>query len=109
LIYIDAGGGHRAAAVALPEVIRQQQRPWDLELVAVQDLLSPIDFIRKPRAVKRLLAPESYGRLRARAAAYSNYAVHEIPEMLNGILTEFPRAPGWPPRNRTSFPLEDRH
>ena len=47
LIYIDSGGGHRAAATALSEVIRQQQRPWDLQMVSIQDLLDPIDFIRK--------------------------------------------------------------
>jgi hypothetical protein len=47
LIYIDSGGGHRAAATALADVIRQQARPWDLELVSIQDLLDSIDFIRK--------------------------------------------------------------
>ena len=47
LIYIDAGGGHRAAAAALREVIREQQRPWDVEMVSIQDLLEPIDFITK--------------------------------------------------------------
>ena len=47
LIYIDAGGGHRAAATALCEVIREQQRPWDVEMVSIQDLLDPIDFIRE--------------------------------------------------------------
>jgi 1,2-diacylglycerol 3-beta-galactosyltransferase len=47
LIYIDSGGGHRAAATALADVIRQQDRPWDLELVSIQDLLDSIDFIRK--------------------------------------------------------------
>jgi len=47
LIYIDAGGGHRAAATALSEVIREQQRPWDVEMVSIQDLLEPVDFIRK--------------------------------------------------------------
>ena len=47
LIYIDAGGGHRAAATALREVIREQQRPWDVEMVSIQDLLEPIDFIKK--------------------------------------------------------------
>ncbi len=50
-IYIDAGGGHRAAATALAEVIRREQRPWDLRLLNVQDLLSPIDFIRKSTGV----------------------------------------------------------
>ena len=47
LIYIDAGGGHRAAATALTEVIAQQQRPWDLRLLCIQDLLDSIDYIRK--------------------------------------------------------------
>jgi len=47
LIYIDAGGGHRAAATALCDVIRQQQRPWQVEMLSIQDLLSSIDVIRK--------------------------------------------------------------
>src|SRR5207302_450765 len=47
LIYIDAGGGHRAAANALCEVIREQKRPWSVEMFSIQDLLQPIDFIRK--------------------------------------------------------------
>jgi 1,2-diacylglycerol 3-beta-galactosyltransferase len=47
LIYIDAGGGHRAAATALTDVIGQQQRPWDLRLLCIQDLLDSIDFVRK--------------------------------------------------------------
>jgi 1,2-diacylglycerol 3-beta-galactosyltransferase len=52
LIYIDAGGGHRAAATALCEVIREQQRPWDAEMVSIQDLLEPIDFIRKHTGIQ---------------------------------------------------------
>lgn len=47
LVYIDSGGGHRAAATALCEVIREQELPWDVEMVSIQDLLDPIDFIRK--------------------------------------------------------------
>jgi len=46
-IYIDAGGGHRAAAKALAEVIGEQQRPWDLQFLCIQDLLDSIDYIRK--------------------------------------------------------------
>src|SRR5262249_16681784 len=42
-----SGGGHRAAATALAAVIRQQSRPWNVRLINVQDLLSPIDFIAK--------------------------------------------------------------
>jgi 1,2-diacylglycerol 3-beta-galactosyltransferase len=50
-IYIDSGGGHRAAATALAAVIRQQSRPWAVCLLNLQDLLSPIDFIRKATGV----------------------------------------------------------
>lgn len=46
-IYIESGGGHRAAANALAEVIGQGQRPWDLQFHCIQDLLDPIDFVRK--------------------------------------------------------------
>ena len=51
LIYIDSGGGHRAAATALSDVIRLQQRSWDVEMVSVQDLLNSIDFIRKSTGI----------------------------------------------------------
>jgi 1,2-diacylglycerol 3-beta-galactosyltransferase len=47
LIYIDAGGGHRAAATALDAVIREQRRPWETRMRNIQDLLYSIDVIRK--------------------------------------------------------------
>ena len=47
LIYIDAGGGHRAAAAALDAVIREQQRPWETRLRNIQDLLYSVDVVRK--------------------------------------------------------------
>jgi UDP-N-acetylglucosamine:LPS N-acetylglucosamine transferase len=47
LVYIDSGGGHRAAAQALTEVIAEQQRGWDVQMVCIQDMLDSIDFIRK--------------------------------------------------------------
>jgi hypothetical protein len=51
LICVDSGGGHRAAAIALREVIRQQQRPWDVEMLSMQDLLDSIDFVRKSTGI----------------------------------------------------------
>jgi len=51
LIYIDSGGGHRAAATALCEAIHQQQRPWEMEMLSIQDLLDSIDFIRKSTGI----------------------------------------------------------
>src|SRR5882672_11976168 len=50
-IYIDSGGGHRAAANALCEVIRREERPWDLQMFCIQELLDPIDFIRKSTGI----------------------------------------------------------
>ncbi len=52
LIYIDAGGGHRAAATALCEVIRERHLPWDVQMFSIQDLLDPIDFIRKHTGIR---------------------------------------------------------
>lgn len=46
-LYFDAGGGHRSAATALQTVAEQQGRPWDVELVNVQEVLSPLDIFRK--------------------------------------------------------------
>jgi UDP-N-acetylglucosamine:LPS N-acetylglucosamine transferase len=50
-IYIDSGGGHRAAAQALAEVIERQQRPWDVRMVCIQDLFDSIDVIRKSTGI----------------------------------------------------------
>jgi len=52
LIYFDAGGGHRASALALKEVIEQRQRPWQVRLVNLREVLEPIDFIRRLTGVR---------------------------------------------------------
>lgn len=47
LVYIDSGGGHRAAANALEQAIADQRRPWTIEKQCIQDVLDPIDFVRR--------------------------------------------------------------
>jgi UDP-N-acetylglucosamine:LPS N-acetylglucosamine transferase len=47
LIFFDAGGGHRAAATALHQVITHQHRPWDVRMINLQELLDPLDIFRK--------------------------------------------------------------
>jgi 1,2-diacylglycerol 3-beta-galactosyltransferase len=47
LIYVEAGGGHKAAASALESVLREQGRPWRLRLVNLNHVLSPADLIKK--------------------------------------------------------------
>jgi UDP-N-acetylglucosamine:LPS N-acetylglucosamine transferase len=51
-IYFDAGGGHRAAATALKAVIEQQRRPWDIQMVNLQELLDPLDVFRKITGIR---------------------------------------------------------
>ncbi len=45
--FFDAGGGHRAAATALQMAIRGQERPWETSLVNLQELLDPLDILKK--------------------------------------------------------------
>jgi len=45
--FFDAGGGHRAAATALEMAIQAQQRPWEVRLTNLQELLDPLDFVKK--------------------------------------------------------------
>jgi hypothetical protein len=46
-IFFDAGGGHRAAANALARVMEQQERPFEIRMVNLQELLDSIDIFRK--------------------------------------------------------------
>ena len=50
--FFDAGGGHRAAATALEMAIRGQQRPWDVQLTNLQELLDAIDILRKYAGIR---------------------------------------------------------
>ncbi|MDB5397595.1 MAG: hypothetical protein JWM91_5101 [Rhodospirillales bacterium] len=45
--FFDAGGGHRAAAIALTEVIAEQFPHWKIKLVNLQELLDPVDMFRR--------------------------------------------------------------
>ena len=47
LVFFDAGGGHRSAANALCEVVRREQRPWDMQMMNLQELLDELDVFRK--------------------------------------------------------------
>ena len=52
ILFHDAGGGHRNAAVALQTVILQQDRPWQVELVQFQDLTDQLDVLRKLTGIR---------------------------------------------------------
>jgi 1,2-diacylglycerol 3-beta-galactosyltransferase len=52
LVYFDAGGGHRAAANALLAVVKEQQRPWNVRLLNLQEVLDSLDIFRKITGVR---------------------------------------------------------
>ena len=52
LVFFDAGGGHRSAANALCEVSRREQRPWDMQMMNLQELLDDLDVFRKITGIR---------------------------------------------------------
>lgn len=47
IVFFDAGGGHRSAAEALKGVLESQQRPWQVRLLNLQELLDQLDVLKK--------------------------------------------------------------
>ncbi len=60
LVYFNAGGGHRSAAVALERAIREQGRDWHIRLVNLFEILDPQDVFCRTTGVK----PEHYYNVR---------------------------------------------
>src|SRR5258708_6610405 len=60
LVYVNAGGGHRSAAVALEMAIREQCRDWQVRVVNLFEVLDPQDVFRRTTRVK----PEDYYNVR---------------------------------------------
>jgi len=52
IVFHHAGGGHRNAAEALRSTLAGQSHPWDVELLDTQQLLDPIDLIRRASGVR---------------------------------------------------------
>ena len=47
IVFHHAGGGHRNAAEAVKSTLTTQNQPWDVELLDIQELLDPLDLLRK--------------------------------------------------------------
>jgi UDP-N-acetylglucosamine:LPS N-acetylglucosamine transferase len=56
LVYFNAGGGHRSAAVALETAIHELALPWAIRLVNLFEVLDPRDIFGKTTGMK----PEQY-------------------------------------------------
>jgi len=52
LIFFDAGGGHRNAATALQVQIEKLGLPLDVTLVNLQEVLDPLDILRKLTGIR---------------------------------------------------------
>jgi len=52
LVFFDAGGGHRNAATALQVEIWRQGLPFEVLLVNLQEILDPLDILRKLTGIR---------------------------------------------------------
>jgi 1,2-diacylglycerol 3-beta-galactosyltransferase len=52
IVFHHAGGGHRSAAEALKATLSSQEQPWDVSLLDIQELLDPLDIIRRATGLR---------------------------------------------------------
>src|ERR1051325_11080791 len=52
IVFHDAGGGHRNAAVALQAMAKAQKPDWDVKLVQFQELTDRLDVLRKVTGIR---------------------------------------------------------
>jgi UDP-N-acetylglucosamine:LPS N-acetylglucosamine transferase len=52
IIYHHAGGGHSSAADALKDTLAGQEHPWGVSLLDLQELLDPLDLLRRATGLR---------------------------------------------------------
>jgi 1,2-diacylglycerol 3-beta-galactosyltransferase len=52
IVFHHAGGGHKSAADALKSTLTTQANPWDVELLDIQELLDPLDVVRRATGIR---------------------------------------------------------
>src|ERR1700676_1137412 len=52
LVFFDAGGGHRNPATALQVEIERQDLPFEVSMVNLQEILDPLDILRKLTGIR---------------------------------------------------------
>lgn len=80
LIYFNAGGGHRASALALQSVLGEQGRPWDVRLVNLFEVLDPSGRFKRLTGK----APEDWYNQRL-ARGWTLGMAHEL-KVLQGLI-----------------------
>ena len=84
VVFFDAGGGHRSAAIALRDAMRLENRPWRVELVNLQHVLERYDPVRMTTGVySQEIYNWSLRRGWTRAASHALPAVHGIIRLLH--------------------------
>jgi Glycosyltransferase family 28 C-terminal domain/Monogalactosyldiacylglycerol (MGDG) synthase len=52
IVFHHAGGGHRNAAEAVRSTLMAQREPWDVTLLDTQELLDPLDVLRRLTGIR---------------------------------------------------------
>jgi hypothetical protein len=52
IIYHHAGGGHSSAADALRATLCEQENPWEVAFLDLQELLDPLDLVRRATGLR---------------------------------------------------------
>ena len=113
LIYFNAGGGHRSAAMALQSVIAGLNLNWDVRLVNLQEILDALDIFRKLTGIRlediynlvlakgwtlgsRHLLPLMHGVIRvyhpAQVKLLAEFWPQRRPDMVISVVPNFDRA-----------------
>jgi Monogalactosyldiacylglycerol (MGDG) synthase/Glycosyltransferase family 28 C-terminal domain len=85
LVFFDAGGGHRAAANALRQVIEAEGRPWEIRVVNLQELLDPLDIFRK---ITRIRLQDIYNLMLRKGWTLGS---PQLTRMMHGIIRLYHR------------------
>ncbi len=52
IVFHHAGGGHQSAADALKATLSSQDHPWEVSVLDIQELLDPLDLIRRATGLR---------------------------------------------------------
>jgi UDP-N-acetylglucosamine:LPS N-acetylglucosamine transferase len=52
IVFHHAGGGHQSAAEALKATLAGQEHPWEISLLDIQELLDPLDVVRRATGLR---------------------------------------------------------
>jgi 1,2-diacylglycerol 3-beta-galactosyltransferase len=85
LVFFDAGGGHRAAANALRQVIEAEGRPWEIRVINLQELLDPLDIFRK---ITRIRLQDIYNLMLRKGWTLGS---PQLTRMMHGIIRLYHR------------------